>query len=368
VPRLAVVRSLLLALSFALCFTSACSGGCESERGAEPPATPSEAAIDRGLAFLVAHQSDDGAFRSTTYAAFRDGRATTPLVAMALWIRADDPRFETSYRRAVDWIASQPSEVHAYPVYSAAASLLVLSMPRNERHRDRIGALRHALAAEQRSDGGFGYLNEASNLSTTLFAIGALRLAGHDDESSFTRARAFVESCQNFGEGPLDDGGFFFSPGFADGNKAGPAGADDRGPRFHSYGSMTADGLRALVRLGAPPDHPRVIAASSWLRAHFVPDHNPGEFEPLSESRRDGSYFYYAWSVAHAFNSVGERAFAEPLSRELVARQAMDGAWRNSFTEMHEDDPLVATAFAVASLAIAGGVSSGHPRAHASDR
>lgn len=342
--------------------------GCDCEP-TEREAAPVDVAIDRGLTFLSAQARDDGAFPSATYGAFRDGRATTPLVLMALWIRADDPRFEAHYRRGVDWVAAQPIELHAYPVYTLATSLLVLGMPRNERHRARIAELRAALAREQREDGGFGYLNEPSNLSTTLFAIGALRLAGMPtDDPVVARAREFIERCQNFGEGPFDDGGFFFSPGFTDGNKAGPAGEEDGTTRFHSYGSMTADGLRGLVRTGAARDSPRVLAASRWLKTSFVADHNPGTFEPLFEPRRDGSYFYYAWSVAHAFTTMGETEWAGPLSRELMSRQEQDGSWRNRFTEMHEDDPLVATSFAVASLALARETMTGGARSHAADR
>lgn len=342
--------------------------GCDCDP-AESEATPIDTAIDRGLEFLTTHARDDGAFPSATYGAFRDGRATTPLVLMAMWIGAGDPRFEAPYRRGVDWVAAQPIEVHAYPVYTLATSLLVLGMPRNERHRGRIAELRAALVGEQREDGGFGYLNEESNLSTTLFAIGALRLAGAQaDDPVVERARAFVERCQNFGGSPLDDGGFFFSPGFTDGNKAGPSGSENGATRFHSYGSMTADGLRALVRTGAARNSPRVRAASRWLKTNFAADHVPGTFEPLFESRRDGSYFYYAWSVAHAFTAMGETEWARELSRALMSRQEQDGAWRNRFTELHEDDPLVATSFAVASLALAREAMLGGARSHAADR
>jgi hypothetical protein len=131
---------------------------------------------------------------------------------------------------------------------------------------------------------------------------------------------------------------------------------------------MTADGLRALVRTGAARDSPRVSAAARWLKANFVAEHNPGTFEPSFESRRDGSYFYYAWSVAHAFTAMGETEWAQELSRELMSRQEQDGSWRNRFTEMHEDDPLLATSFAVASLALAREAMVGGARSHASDR
>src|SRR5688572_30266812 len=40
-----------------------------------------DAAIAKAAAFLVAQQAADGAFRSATYGALKDGRAITPLVA-----------------------------------------------------------------------------------------------------------------------------------------------------------------------------------------------------------------------------------------------------------------------------------------------
>ena len=60
----------------------------------------------------------------------------------------------------------------------------------------------------------------------------------------------------------FDDGGFFFIPNDPGQNKAGPAGTDRHGrQRFRSYGTMTADGLRILIRCGLPATHPRVVAA-----------------------------------------------------------------------------------------------------------
>ena len=69
--------------------------------------------------------------------------------------------------------------------------------------------------------------------------------------------------------------------------------------------------------------------------------------------RRESSYFYWAWSAAHAARHLGKRAWAEALAEELLRRQHIDGSWRNAATEMREDDPLVATPFALAALGLA---------------
>jgi hypothetical protein len=208
-----------------------------------------------------------------------------------------------------------------------------------------------------------------SDLSSTLFALGALRLSGaSSDDPAVRDALTFVESCQNFSRDPQsadpshDDGGFFFSPTDPVRNKAGSAGRDRLGrERYHSYGSATADGLRALLRCGLAGDHPRVSAARRWLEAQFSATTNPGVFEPAREPERDATYYYYCWSLAHAFRAAGATRFeangrtvdwAREMARELIGRQRNDGTWVNGFSASKEDDPLIATPFATGALAI----------------
>jgi hypothetical protein len=101
------------------------------------------------------------------------------------------------------------------------------------------------------------------------------------------------------------------------------------------------------------------VAARTWLEAHFSASCHPGTFEPARAVDRDATYFYYAWSVAHAFRALGiaeidaggrKLAWAEALASELVRRQRADGTWANRFTASKEDDPLVATPFAAGAL------------------
>jgi squalene-hopene/tetraprenyl-beta-curcumene cyclase len=202
-----------------------------------------------------------------------------------------------------------------------------------------------------------------------LFAVGALRIAGATaDDPSIRKALRFVVRCQNLSDESrnddpaFDDGGFFFTPTDPVRNKAGVAGTDRRGRvRYHSYGSATADGLRALLRCGLSPEHPRVAAARRWLERHFSATQNPGDFAPARASERDATYYYYAWSLAHAFRALGgrmregpgrETAWAELLARELIRRQRPDGTWSNRFTASKEDDPLVATPLALGALGL----------------
>lgn len=386
-------------MAVALALVTACR---DRDRDAEPappePPAPAplveriDAALSRAAGYVVAHQRDDGSFGGELYAAFRSGESLTPLVLAALPFASDGAAARAAYARGVDYVATRDLEELGYPVYALSLSTLVLNAPGNERHeaaRQRyLAALRRYQLAEERgwspddpSYGGWSYassLPEApepgarldprleANLSVTVFAIGALSLGGAAlDDPALARARRFVERCQNFGTGPLDDGGFFFSPVVADSNKAGVAGREPGRVRFRSYGSMTADGVRALLRLGAPAGDPRVQAARRWLLERFDPTQNPGDFPEAAEVRRHSGYYYYAWSVAHALRALGETDWAAPLAEELLRRQRPDGSWKSRYGEMREDEPLVATAFAMAALAVSRSVLTAEYRSHA---
>ena len=381
-----------------------------------------EAAMRRGAADLVTRQGRDGGFRSAHYAAIKDGYSLSPLALLALWAAPRDQAVTAALERGLGFVATLVTADGAlrtgldgptYPYYAIAGALLALSAAGAGGERDQavrqalIGMLRERQLTEARgwtpadaSYGGWGYYPAlpdrdagggqpdarlSANLSATVFSIGALRLAGVPaTDPALRSARSFVERCQNWSEASeqagrdpdFDDGGFFFSPVVPDSNKAGAgAGADGR-TRYHSYGSMTADGLRALLRLGLPSDHERVRAAAGWMLQHFSAEANPGAVPPEAELRRASSYYYYVWSAAHALRAMGATEvdtgagrvhWARALAGALLARQRPDGSWANTSTELREDDPLLATPFAMAALGIARMVLTGEYRSHGRD-
>jgi len=76
---------------------------------------------------------------------------------------------------------------------------------------------------------------------------------------------------------------------------------------------------------------------------------------------QNAPYYYWAWAVSHAFMALrieeietpkGKIKWAEALAEELLRRQRADGAWVNRFTDGREDDPLVATPWAAATLSV----------------
>ncbi len=384
--------------------------------GCSAPAAPPRAAdTAAAVGFLLKRQSPDGAWRSDGYAAFKDGTALTPLVLTALQDAAalPGPDAAAARRKAADFLGTfvvegavrEPAGGFDYPVYTAALALRALSYPEN---RDR-GAARAAwaayLLARQLAEangwtpadghyGGWGYCRVVpkkpdpdgfapplteSNLSATLFALDALHAAGALTPQAAAAARVALARWQNYvppipGIRPpgwdMGDGGFFFVLADPVRNKAGlhdvispDAGAAPVPPRrFGSYGSATADGLRALLLLGDRPDaatRHRIDRAAGWLKANFRADAHPGRYAPAAEPNRDAVYFYYAASVSKAFRAANltlpnGRDGAAELARELAARQRADGSWANPVELVRENDPLVATSQALAALAAGG--------------
>ncbi len=378
----------------------------ESDQAAPALVERIDESLRRAGDYLVGRQSADGAWRSETYGFFRDGPSLTPYVMSALfYLPQAGPDAREGFDRGVEYLASFAGDDGQlrvgrrelmFPVYTAAmASRVVVLAERSPRNIACQQAWLDYLRGRQLNEplgwrpsdpeyGGWGFSIDAprkpapggwreplaeSNLAATIFALAAMssaRVANADP--AYGQALVFVKRCQNFSEDPsrsdaaFDDGGFFFIPGDPVQNKAGAAGTDRFGrQRFRSYGTMTADGLRSLLRCGMPVDHPRVVAARHWLKQHFSAEVNPGEFDGDRAVLQNATYYYWAWAVAHAFMALGDREIdtAEgkvdwpvALAESLLRRQQADGSWVNPYTDAKEDDPLVATPWAAAALAI----------------
>lgn len=397
-PKQAFVRLLIAWLVFLATLTGGCAGSLTSQISRS---------IGHATDYLADRQSHDGAWRSEVYKDMEDGVSLTPTVCKALVFGGTNQRARKSAKLGMQYVvgladASGPKVPMAYPVYDGAAAVLLLTRAgqgQSQACQSFVRLLRqHQLGPEagwsptDPQFGGWGYSSAIpykpkrmelwnaasdSNLSSTLFALGALRMTTTPDDPAVQAGLEFALRCQNYNSGDIafDDGGFFASPTFGPLNKAGGAGTDRQGrTRYVSYGSATADGMRCLLRAGYPPDHPRVAAARAWLERNFSAQEMPGQFPNELETERDSLYYYWCWSLAHAMNDF-ERAgglsklnWAEPMARELLARQLDSGCWKNQATASREDDPLVATPFAMAALSLArqklvgkGGASGSNP-------
>ncbi|MEM9346051.1 MAG: hypothetical protein AAGB26_05490 [Planctomycetota bacterium] len=372
-----------------------------------------DTAIKRAVAYLEGQQDDSGTWPSETYGLFRDGVALTPHVLRSLTAAGrnngtTDLGFKYIHGLLTDQKFTRELELGVKvkgPVYFSADTLLALQTTHQAEQRRRhtdLYRLHHVLESlqiktylkqEYAQFGGWGYGTErfnaeadgiewitafdhgkaptrivpqlSANISATVYALEMLAPQPLDRNYRdspgghifymLDRARQFAARCQNFGTGDerYDDGGFFFNPADAARNKGGPAGTDKDGyARFHSAGSSTADGLRVLLLCRVPKDNPGFVAARDWLFKHFDPNHNPGTFNEDREVLRDAYYFYYAASVADTFTLLGEgpENWSQKLAEALIDRQNKDGSFANPFTDGKEDDPLIATPFALRAM------------------
>jgi hypothetical protein len=100
-----------------------------------------------------------------------------------------------------------------------------------------------------------------------------------------------------------------------------------------------------------PESDPRLRRARDWLVAHHRPDGVPG-FAADTAQWTDGMRHYYQAAAARALGPDPGR-WREELTAHLLATQRRDGSWQNASFLMKEDDPLIATTFALMALAAA---------------
>jgi len=292
------------------------------------PSTP----LARGIAYLQRKQSRDGAWRSETYGLLRDGFSLTPFVANALMDAGASPG------RAIEFI-----ERHAlqfgddYPCYSAALSVKALARVKRPAPK-LVDWLRGQQLVEHNGwrpgDAAYGAWGIGGprrraphpghvDISMTRYVVEGLAAAGlKPSDPSIRAARVFIERCRAV------DGGYLFSPVVVDANKAG----DGTG-----YGTATADAALTLQAAGGDPSH-----ALRWLRANDRAGLSPGFASEARQRYAEGLRYYWAASRRQALG----------VSTDLAQLQRADGSWRNDEPLVKEDDPLIATAFAVTAQAL----------------
>src|SRR5262245_10111278 len=334
---------------------AAIATGCSRRSG--------NASLKKAAQYLWSQQSADGGFHSSTYGLLRSGQSLTPFVLLALLDAPDSSSLNPreSVERALafiktnttaDGVLGMMDETAAdYPNYATSLAVSAIIKSRSTGYEKVIGPMVAQLRAQQFCEasgwtpqdppyGGWGMGGsirrppEAGHvdLSMTRYVLEALRLSGvQTSDAVMTRALAFLERSQN------PDGGFYFSPVNPEINKAGASG--DGG--YASYGTTTADGVLALRAAGVPDSDPRIAKAIKWLRDHHKADRAPGFDKGVDKPWESGLRFYYA----HAISRV-----LPELPVELPA-QAGDGSFRNSTNLVKEDDPLIATAFALYAMA-----------------
>lgn len=339
-----------------------------------------QAAIDalvRGVAWLLAQQADDGVFRSQTYGYFAKGESLTPFCLLALSqvprklapIPSDVLSRGLSGALALcgpDGALGLLGPAADYPVYATAMLVRVLSLVRPDGwHKAAAPSLAwlrgQQLTPEEGWEGsvasggfpmGSATLPTPPNpghvdLSMTRRAIEAIAGSGATpDDPALVAARHFVGRCQ------AADGGFVYSPvepALSKGLR--PDGADPSVDPGQSTGSSTSDGLLALVALGLGRSDAPVQQGLARLHALHRVDSNPGlEGGPMASFAPAMRGYWRAVASEVYARLGGPSGWREGLATAIAAEQGPDGAWRNPSQLQKEDDPLVATAFALQGL------------------
>ena len=308
--------------------------------------------------YLWSQQAEDGGFHSTTYGLLRSGQSLTPFVLVAL---LGVPESESSApggavdraltfikaNTAVDGTLGLMDETAAdYPNYATALAIRAVVKVRQPGYEKTIEPMVAQLRAQQFTEangwtsqhssyGGWGMGGpihrppEAGHvdLSMTRYVLEALRLSGvPSSDPVMSRALIFLQRSQN------PDGGFYFSPVNPEINKAGESGG-----RFVSYGTATADGVLALRAAGVTDEDPRIKKAITWLKDHHQPDRATGFEDGTGQPWGLGLRFYYAHAISQVLPAL-------PVE---LPQQSEDGSFRNSVNLVKEDDPLIATTFAL---------------------
>ena len=334
-----------------------------------PPAAEMAAVVDKAYEALKAKQNPDGSFVPKL-----GGPGVTALVAAAL-IRhgktADDP----VVAKALGYLEkSVKPDGGVYDRglanYTTCLAILAFKEANTSGKYDAViaAAAKFVRTLQTGGDpaaiefGGVGYDGKSRpDVSNTQFFIEALTAAGAGaDDPAVKKALTFLGRSQNepgeFNTQPFaaaaseaDRGGFVYNPLDAANPKSDKRTAAGG---LRSEGGMTYAGLKSFLYAGVTKDDPRVKAAVKWVRQHYTLAENPG-------MGAVGLYYYYH-TFAKAMTAVGEEDFADakgakhPWRIELFATlksaQKPDGTWANANRAYLENQPELATAFALLAL------------------
>ncbi len=233
--------------------------------------------------------------------------------------------------------------------------------------------------------GGWAYSKEeigqgakpASNMSTSTFAIDALKACGvKQDDPIWERALTFLKRNQNAGE--VQDEGWVATDSrgrkvkpaakdskdyggavYSEGSSAGENENEDGTVTFFSYGSMTYNLLRSYLHAGLKKDSLPVKLAYGWIQRNYTVERVPGFRDP--KDFEAGLYYYYM-SMGRTLKVLGEDVITEPereikhnwredLIKALAGRQKEDGHWVNDkSSSWRENSPVLCTAYALEAL------------------
>jgi hypothetical protein len=296
--------------------------------------------LGRAVRWLWDQQSDDGGWHSKTYGLLRSGQSLTPFVLDAL---LSVPHESAGVDKAFEFLKRTiNTDALDYPNYATGLAVRVAGRLK----RDALAWIEYLRGQQFTEENGWSRADPAHgawgmggdrrrppeaghvDLAMTRYVLEGLAGAGvSSTDPAMQKALVYLDRCQN------PDGGFFFSTVNLDTNKAG-----DVSGKYRGYGTTTCDGVIALRAAGVLESDPRIVRARAWLKKNHLEERAPGfDIEPARMGWSEGLRFYYAAAVTRAM----------PELPVVLPAQRADGSFSNTNKLVKEDDPLIATAFAV---------------------
>ncbi|MCL1856060.1 MAG: terpene cyclase/mutase family protein [Kiritimatiellaeota bacterium] len=366
----------------------ALAAGCgkpEEAASVEPVAAAAAVTVSaesRGLAWLAAQQREDGLFSSEEYPAM------TALAMQAL-AASGDAQYAPNVDRAVAAILRyvQPDggiykdipgrKGGGLSSYNTSICMTALaSLKRPDLTPVLLNARAFIAGTQELEDaifkGGFGYDRAQgrayADITNTSFALEAMHAtAALEDNRPASQGRvdidwdaalAFLEGVQNGADtGEENAGGFFYThndpKGGSQTNSVATAdGETEQRVILRSYGSVTYEGMLAMIYCQLDRTDPRVVSALDWATRYWTLDEN-------SKNGDQGLYFYYnvlARALAAAkvpvlkSPTLGDIHWQAALTQKLHSLQHPDGYWVNDHARFMENDPILVTAYTLLAL------------------
>ena len=338
-----------------------------------------KASVSKGTAWLKAQQKPSGAWSDEGMPA---------LSALPLWALAasGEKAHAAESGKAVAFLLSkqQPDGGIYIPVpnrkggglgnYNTSIAIMALQATGRREVTSAILKARAYVASSQHVGddshaGGFGYDKDTqraySDLNNTHFSMDAMRRSQSAEDLrpagekkadlNWDAALKYVEQMQNK-EGETA-GGFAYN---TEDPKGGAVTNSSGRVMLRAYGSMTYAGLMAMLHAHLDKNDPRVRSAVDFGSRFWTLDENPGQGQ-------QGLYFYFN-VMARALSAAGldtvpkhgtaeEIRWREEVVKKVIGLQKPDGSWANANNRWWENDPVLASSYALLALEFASGLT-----------
>ena len=329
------------------------------------------AAVARGIRFLHARQAEDGHFSDAQMPA---------LTALPLWafVCGGEGGSEAAKKAAAFVLKTQRPDGGFYVPkpgrggsglgnYNTSVCMSALFESGLAPTKAILDARTYIAGSQLTGDdtmaGGFGYDRASrrryADLSNTSYALDAMR---RTEQLEDLRPRGQKRADVNWEQALR----FVTNLQAAEGERAGGAAynartaqagtATNRSGRveLRAYGSMSYAAMLSMCHAKLTRSDPRVRSALGYCTKYWTVDENPG-------MGSQGLYYYYD-ILARALSAAGVDELEQPdgrkinwrreLAAKLLALQRPDGSWANDNNRFWENDPVLATSFAVLSLSL----------------